>query len=114
LAHGPQKLSGIFEVKIYPTEYSVQNVKARAESNDDQSPVEGIDVGKLQANVNSIDRALIKRRKNLWNRLYHEARISYEPGKGISFTNMLLLLAHHKLIVDQEALMYVPSSAAEV
>ena len=75
-------------------------------ANGDGNPVavQGIDVAKLQANVNSIDRALIKRRKNLWNRLYHEARISYEPGKGISFTNMLLLLAHHKLIVDQDAL----------
>ncbi len=64
----------------------------------------GVDLPKLQFNVNSIDRTVIKRRKNLYNRLYHEARISYEPGKGISFTNMLLLLAHHKLIVDKEAL----------
>ncbi|KAI0069618.1 hypothetical protein K474DRAFT_1063693 [Panus rudis PR-1116 ss-1] len=30
--------------------------------------------------------------------------MTHEPGKGISFTNMLLLLAHHKLIVDREAL----------
>ena len=75
---------------------------------DDSVPEEHpLNIGKLQANVNVIDRAMIKPRKNLWNRLYHEARISYEIGKGISFTNMLLLLAHHKLIVDQEALVYV-------
>lgn len=66
--------------------------------------VEGIDLLRLEANINSIDRANIKRRKNLYNRLYHEARISYEPNKGILFTNMLLLLAHHKLIVDSQAL----------
>lgn len=66
----------------------------------------GIDSFSLEANVNSIDRATIKRRKNVYNRLYHEARISYEPGRGISFTNMLLLLAHHKIIVDNEALVY--------
>ena len=61
-------------------------------------------MNKLQANLNGIDRAAIKKRKNLYNHLYHEARISHEPGKGISFTNMLLLLAHHKLIDDREAL----------
>jgi voltage-dependent calcium channel len=67
----------------------------------------GIDIYSLEANINSIDRTTIKRRKNVYNRLYHEARISYEHGKGISFTNMLLLLAHHKLILDNEALVCV-------
>lgn len=66
--------------------------------------VEGLDLNKTEAVLSNLDRAAIKRRKNLYNRLYHEARISAEPGKGISFTNMLLLLAHHKLIVDREAL----------
>lgn len=82
---------------------------------DDSTPEEHhLNIAKLQANVNVIDRSMIKRRKNLWNRLYHEARISYEPGKGISFTNMLLLLAHHKLIVDQEALVYVHITAGSL
>ena len=71
--------------------------------------VEGMDLDKLNATLSGIDRAAIKRRKNLYNRLYHEARISHEPGKGISFTNMLFLLAHHKLIVDRDALVSVPS-----
>lgn len=78
------------------------------EVNDWQSRITaGIDLDILDNNLNIIDRASVKRRKELYNRLYHEARISYEPGKGISFTNMLLLLAHHKLIVDREALVYV-------
>ena len=68
--------------------------------------VAGIDLEELGNNLDVIDRASIKRRKELYNRLYHEARISYEPGRGISFTNMLLLLAHHKIIVDNEALVY--------
>lgn len=86
---------------------------ARSQAPDSTPEESRLDIGKLQANINVIDRNLIKRRKNLWNRLYHEARISYEPGKGISFTNMLLLLAHHKLIVDQEALVYVLSLTLE-
>ena len=108
-----QRLSGIFEVKIYPTEYSIPKVMARStgdgtgDSFASLKHPSGIDLYGLEANVNSIDRAVIKRRKNVYNRLYHEARISYEPGRGISFTNMLLLLAHHKIIVDNEALVYV-------
>jgi hypothetical protein len=52
-----------------------------------------------------MDNATIRRRRKLFSRLYHEAIITYEHGKGISFTDMLLLLAHHKLIDDKEALM---------
>ncbi|RPD56855.1 hypothetical protein L226DRAFT_468999 [Lentinus tigrinus ALCF2SS1-7] len=103
------KLSGIFEVKIYPSEFSIPRIMAASKlpvKRDSWSEkiVEGHDFNKTEAILSNLDRAAIKRRKNLYNRLYHEARISHEPGKGISFTNMLLLLAHHKLIVDKEAL----------
>lgn len=105
-----QRLAGIFEVKIYPTEYTIPNIMARSKADDSTRKVTGeLDVDKVTSNLDGIDRVIIKRRKDLYNRLYHEARISREPGKGISFTNMLLLLAHHKLIVDQEALVYVLS-----
>lgn len=105
-------MSGIFEVRIYPAEYSIHRIMAY--SKDPQGVdswhekiVGGYDFNKVDGILSGVDRAAIKRRKNLYNRLYHEARISHEPGKGISFTNMLLLLAHHKLIVDREALVYV-------
>lgn len=104
----PQRLSGIFEVRIYPAQFSIPNLakRSKAPPKDEHhgQVVDGVDLDTLNANLDNIDRATIKRRKELYNRLYHEARISYEPGKGISFTNMLLLLAHHKLIEDREAL----------
>ncbi|KAI0776961.1 Ion transport protein-domain-containing protein [Trametes elegans] len=103
------KLSGIFEVRIYPAEYSVHRIMAYAKDPQgrrslSEKLIDGYDFNKVEGILSGLDRAVIKRRKNLYNRLYHEARISHEPGKGISFTNMLLLLAHHKLIVDREAL----------
>ena len=105
-------MSGIFEVKIYPSEFSIPRIMAASKVpfNGDswlEKIVGGYDFNKTEGILSNLDRAAIKRRKNLYNRLYHEARISHEPGKGISFTNMLLLLAHHKLIVDKEALVYV-------
>ncbi|KAK7696443.1 hypothetical protein QCA50_001100 [Cerrena zonata] len=101
------KLTGIFEVRIYPADFSIPKLLYRAQSNSDKEAwrvVDGVNLDVLNSDLNTVDRLLIKRRKELYNRLYHEARISHEPGKGISFTNMLLLLAHHKLIVDREAL----------
>jgi hypothetical protein len=66
--------------------------------------VEGVDLEKLNRTLNSIDYASIKRQKAVYSRLYHEANVTHHSGRGISFTDMLLLLAHHKLIVDRDAL----------
>lgn len=66
--------------------------------------VDGVDLNKLGKVLNGIDYNAIRRRRNLYSRLFHEASISHQQGRGISFTDMLLMLAHHKLIVDREAL----------
>ena len=66
--------------------------------------VDGIDLHKLGQVLNGIDYSAIRRRRNLYSRLLYEASISHQQGKGISFTDMLLMLAHQKLIVDSEAL----------
>ena len=51
-----------------------------------------------------ISYATLCRRRKLFSRLCHEAIVTHQHGKGISFTDMWLLLARHKLIVDKEAL----------
>ena len=105
-----QQLSGIFEVRIYPAEFHYSNIlsacrEAGADSNWQTERVyEGVNLRKLNAALNKIDYTEIRRRRNLYSRLYHEANITHEQGKGISFTNMLMLLAHHKLIEDKDAL----------
>jgi len=95
------RLSGVFEVKIYPTEYSIP-VLVRSSTADQSSNrrhvVDGLDLDALSSNLKSIDVNEIRKRRHLYNRLYHEAIMSDEPRKGISFTNMLLLLAHYKLL----------------
>ncbi|KAK7445064.1 calcium channel protein [Stygiomarasmius scandens] len=105
------KLSGVFEVRIYPAEYSIPNILDACKESPDSSytwppprTVDGVDLHKLDAALNGIDYAAIRKRRAVYTRLYHEATIAHQPGRGISFTDMLLLLAHHKLIVDHEAL----------
>jgi hypothetical protein len=69
-----------------------------------------VDVTRLQEMISHIDYSQVRKRRQVFARLYNEARISEEPGKGIGFTAMLMLLAHYKLIEDEEALQSVPLS----
>lgn len=91
-------------------DYSIPKLMSRSKASEEDQQlwptriVNGLNLDVLNANLANVDIAKVKERKELYNKLFHEARISFEPGKGISFTNMLLLLAHHKLIVDTEAL----------
>jgi hypothetical protein len=66
--------------------------------------VDGIDLGLLSKALASLDQTKTKQARDLYNRLYHEAMISAEPGRGMSFSNMLVMLAHYKLIDDDKAL----------
>jgi len=104
------KLSGVFEARIYPSEFSIPNIQARCKpSNDSQYSwpgriVDGVDLSKLEKALKEIDYTAIRKRRAVYARLYHEASISHQQGRGMSFTDMLFLLAHHKLIVDRDAL----------
>ncbi|KDQ07800.1 hypothetical protein BOTBODRAFT_591897 [Botryobasidium botryosum FD-172 SS1] len=101
------KLSGNFEVSIYPSEFRVPNIINASQLPEGITPdkhLKSLDSRKLNSVLNKIDPVAIRKRRMLYNRLYHEALISEEDRKGISFNNMLLLLAHYKLIDDDEAL----------
>ncbi|EJT98090.1 hypothetical protein DACRYDRAFT_118858 [Dacryopinax primogenitus] len=105
-------LSGIFEVKIYPSQYYVQAIMDESRANDELANARfeyikaGLDMRKLENVLSGMDRAEIHRRRARYNRLYHEAIIVDENNarRGISFTDMLIMLAHYKLIKDETAL----------
>jgi len=101
------KLSGNFEVSIYPAEFRVPSILDKSQFTDGRSSdplLKLLDTRMVNSALSNMDPATIRRRRMLYNRLYHEALISEEDRKGISFNNMLLLLAHYKLIDDDEAL----------
>jgi hypothetical protein len=101
-----QKLNGIFEVRIYPVEYSIPSIVLACRDNypHNLSVVSGLNTGKVNQILRTIDSNVIRQRRAVYCRLFHEASIVNRHGKGISFTDMLFLLAHHKLIVDCDAL----------
>jgi len=105
-------LSGIFEVQIYPSQYHIQSIleKSRANENPANGRLKyvraGLDMRKLEHVLSGMNRAEIHRRRNQYNCLYNEAILTDKDnaGQGISFTEMLLMLAHYKLIKDETAL----------
>lgn len=105
-----KKLSGVFEVRIYPVDYSYKTIVERARvgskdmNNYELGIVNGVDMRMVNMILDRLDNVKMRKRRNLYAKVYNEAMVSQEPGKGISFTGMLFLLAHHKLIDDREAL----------
>ena len=99
-------MSGIFTVKIFPVQETIPALVETASSDNKTGVgiVDGVNLSVLKAKLDEIDFQAVAKRRKLYNRLYHEALAYDEPGKGMSFTNMLLLLAHHKLIDDDNAL----------
>lgn len=98
----------MFEVRIYPVEYSIPNILAVCKEPDmirsPPNPPYKVNLDKLDSVLSGVDYNTIRKRRAIYSRLYHEAIISHEPGRGMHFNGMLLLLAHHKIIVDGEAL----------
>lgn len=99
-----QNLSGVFEVGVYPQQLRLRNLRTVATSKALESIsttrnelVEGLDLVELARRLDTVDSKELADRKRLFNRLYHEALLC-ETSRGIPFTDMLLLLAHHKLI----------------
>lgn len=71
--------------------------------------VEGMNISRLNKQLSLLDYADIRRRKQRFEQIYYEATILSEiPSNinkgGIPFHEMLMLVAHYKLINDDEAL----------
>ena len=59
---------------------------------------------RLASALSIVDTEELRMRKDRFNRIFHESVILMHPRKGISFTDMLLLLARTKLVDETEAL----------
>jgi len=119
-----QRLTGVFDVRIYPEEARIPALlrASRPENDRDRmrssrgsgkhhyEPRSGVDLDLLQKRLDSIDSASVAARRSIYAHLYYEATLTEEPQRGISFTNMLILLAHYKLMKDSNALQSVTYS----
>lgn len=71
----------------------------------EQSPE--IDIDKLNRRLAQLPVLEIRRRRARMNTFYEEVLVSSDPDRGIQFTSLLMILAHHKVINDNKSLRYV-------
>ncbi|CAN8099067.1 unnamed protein product [Discula destructiva] len=107
------ELSGVFEMRIYTHENSVHSIledirsdipTSRHGSMSTMSALGDINLRKLNARLAEIDIATVRERRRKFNIFYEEVMVSSDPDKGISFTQVLMSLAHYNIINDSKSL----------
>lgn len=69
--------------------------------------VEGVDLDLLNERLRRVPAEDIRRRRALMTIFYEEIMVSADPERGISFTSLLMTLAHYNVISDTKSLRLV-------
>jgi hypothetical protein len=121
------ELSGVFQMRIYDQEDSVRQIldDSRCDTPTPRQPPgssmsaahqsqlrrgsaiareHGIDLAKLTARLAHIDVNTIRERRRRFDIFFEEVMVSADPDRGISFTSVLMILAHYNIISDSKSL----------
>lgn len=107
------ELSGVFEMRIYTPDDSVRQIlddirgnipTTRHTSISTASQLNVIDINSLNRRLDEIDVLAVRERRRKYNIFYEEVMVSADPDKGISFTTVLMILAHYNIINDSKSL----------
>ncbi|KAI1467423.1 Ion transport protein-domain-containing protein [Daldinia caldariorum] len=108
------ELSGIFEMRIYDSGDSVQQILEDVRNDKKHmrhssiattsNGGEGVDIKRLNERLSRIDVRKVQERRRRFNIFYEEVMVSADPVQGISFTTVLMIMAHYKIISDSKSL----------
>ncbi|RYP62124.1 hypothetical protein DL771_009843 [Monosporascus sp. 5C6A] len=108
------ELSGVFEMRIYDADDSVRQIlddirteeapPSRHASIVTASAVDGVDIRRLNERLAQIDVHQVRERRRRYNIFCEEVMVSADADRGISFTTVLMILAHYKIISDNKSL----------
>ncbi|PLW08520.1 hypothetical protein PCANC_24286 [Puccinia coronata f. sp. avenae] len=111
------RLTSAFDVSIYPEGLKMKNLLDGSDLLGDEdrktsgrvipsaiNPARALNVDVLNSRLAQVDWKKVEERKEVFNHLYQEALLTEKAGRGISFNRMMLLLAHYKLIEDEQAM----------
>jgi hypothetical protein len=111
------ELSGVFEMRVYDGDFTVRALMEACQTDNalhrtNSLPLDGasgyeprqIDLAKLNAKLNEIPVQEIRKRRVRMNTFYEEVLVSADPDRGISFSALLMILAHYKVINDNRSL----------
>lgn len=102
-----RKLEGIFTVRIFQPEYSYKNLVKECSTNVmPNNPYEHhLDFKALNQKLSLLDKREIHTKRQDLEKIYWETALVESTTRGVSFNQMLLMLAQRKLIVPENALM---------
>lgn len=107
------ELSGVFQMRIYDSDDSVRSIledvqndakTSRHMSIGTTTASTGVDLDKLNQRIAELDVVKIRERRRRFNVFYEEIMVSADPDRGISFTTVLMILAHYNIISDNKSL----------
>ncbi|KAH9908692.1 Ion transport protein-domain-containing protein [Xylariomycetidae sp. FL2044] len=110
------ELSGIFEMRIYNSEDSVRQILEDVRSGTEEHTPRhasiatasvlssGIDLPRLNQRLAQIDVQGVRERRHRFNRFCEEVMVSADPDRGVSFTSVLMIMAHYNIINDSKSL----------
>ncbi|TVY46139.1 Calcium-channel protein [Lachnellula subtilissima] len=107
------ELSGVFEMRIYSHENSVRRIlediqsqptNGRINSMTTPSGTSGVDLKALNKRLAEIDPKQVRLSRARYNLFFEEVMVSADVDRGISFTTVLMILAHYNVISDNKSL----------
>ncbi|KAI5862713.1 Ion transport protein-domain-containing protein [Durotheca rogersii] len=107
------ELSGVFEMRIYDSEDSIRQIledirndetPTRHASTASASGLGGVNIRRLNDRLAQIDVRKVRERRRRFNIFYEEVMVSADPVQGISFTMVLMIMAHYNIISDSKSL----------
>jgi hypothetical protein len=107
------ELSGVFEMRIYSQEHSIgrilediqaQQIGGRITSMASASSATGVNLKALNKRLAQIDPVEVRRSRARYNLFFEEVMVSADVDRGISFTTVLMILAHYNVISDNKSL----------
>ena len=107
------ELSGVFEMRIYKQEHSVRRIledvqtepsSGRIRSMASAIGTSGVNLDALNKRLALIDPVQVRKARARHNLFFEEIMVSADGDQGISFTTVLMILAHYNVISDNKSL----------
>ncbi|KAJ6259480.1 hypothetical protein Dda_5117 [Drechslerella dactyloides] len=99
------ELNGVFDMRIHEEPYRVRTIlkDCRVDPANDRLGI-GVDLKKLNQRLAGLPVWKIRRQRYTYARFVEECLVAADKERGVSFTTVLLILAHYKLIIDNKSL----------
>lgn len=100
-------------MRIYEEPYTVKNIlddvridpkSTKGLNRPMTGVVDGIDLDALNRRISMIPVHKIRRQRHTFTLFFEECLVSADKDYGVSFTSVLLILAHYKIINDNKSL----------